>query len=214
MRNNQKTIMKKLFILIFLCIYNLSSFGQDSIKTKTKEYYLTLADFSPVTLQLKYKQQIGKKSYFKIGLVNLSAYYNSQHSQSLNYFPTSNSGYSGGIEVGIEFRKQLTKRFTLFHGPNLSFSYNKSALRVLDPSIPQANQKNTSQSYSGSIPYTLGILFNLSSNILIAAEIDPNIKYNYMSNKNGQNNLLNNISENISVGFDNRIVLLSVVYRL
>ena len=206
--------MKKLIILLFICIYSLNSFGQDSVKTRIKEYHLTLADFSPVTLQLKYKRQIGKKTYFKIGIVNLSAYGNSQKRLDQNSFPTNNSSYSGGLELGIEFRKQLNKRFSVFHGPNLSFSYRKSISRTLDPKIPTSEQKNTSESYRGSIPYSLGVLISLSSNILVSAELNPNISYNYQDYKDGQNPQGDNISENISIGFDNRIVLLSIVYRL
>ena len=207
-------MIKKIIVLLFISSCSLYSFGQDSVKTKIKEYYLTLADFSPVNLQLKHKRQIGKKTYFKIGLISLSAYGNSQHNQDPNYFPTTSSGYSAGIELGIEFRRQLTNRFSVFHGPNLNFSYYKSFSRSLNPAIPTNKQKNTSENYRGAIPYSIGILFNLSSNILVSAELNPNINYNYQEYKNGQNQQSNNISENISIGFDNRIVLLSIVYRL
>ena len=206
--------MKKLIVLIFICIFSLSSFGQDSVKTRIKECYLTFADFSPVTLQLKYKRQIGKKTYIKIGLVDLSAYANEQQSQDPNHFPTYSLGYSGGLELGIEFRKQLTKTFSVFHGPNLSFIYRQSMSKLLNPAIPQSKQKNISETYRGSIPYSLGILFNLNSNILVSAELNPNINYNYQTYKDGQNQQANNIFQNLNVGFDNRIVLLSIVYRL
>ncbi|MDX2172426.1 MAG: hypothetical protein SFY56_04855 [Bacteroidota bacterium] len=206
--------MKKFIGLIFISVFSLSSFGQDSVKTRIKEYYLTLADFSPVTLQLKYKRQIGKKTYIKIGLVNLSAYSNEQQLENPNFFPTYNSGFSGGLELGIEFRKQLTKKFSVFHGPNLSFSYLQNMSKTLNPAIPTSQQKSISESYRGSIPYSLGILFNLNSNILVSAEINPNINYNYQTYKNGQNPQANNISQNINIGFDNRIVLLSIVYRI
>ena len=206
--------MKKFIILIFVCAYSATSFGQDSVKTKTKEFYLTLADFSPVNLQLKYKRQIGKKTYFKLGLVNLSAYANEQASQDPNRFGSASSGYSGGVELGIEFRKQLTKKFSLFHGPNLSFSYQNSVNQTLDPAIPTNKQKNIMQTYRFAIPYSLGILFNLNSNILVAAELNPNINYNQQVYKDGQNFYSNFVTQNIGVGLDNRIVLLSIVYRL
>ena len=206
--------MKKLIILSFMCVYSLSSFGQDSVKTRIKEYYLTFANFSPATFQLKYKRQISKKIYFKIGLVNLSASENSQTTQDPNYLPTSSSSYSGGLEIGLEFRKHLTKKFSLFHGPNLSYIYQKNIFRQEDPAISNFQQRNTTQNYKFSIPYSLGILFNLNSNILIAAEINPNINYNYIEYKSNFNPNTNHISKNINVGLDSRLMLLSIVYRL
>ncbi len=208
------TIMKKLIILIFVCAFSATSFGQDSVKTRNKEYYLTLADFSPVTLQLKYKRQIGKKTYLKIGLVNLTYSENLQVVQDPNYFPTSNVFYSAGLELGVEFRKHLTKKFSLFHGPNLSFVYQENISRRQDPAISSSEQKNTFQTYKFSIPYSLGILFNLNSNILVAAEINPNITFNYQTSKNNTTPNSNMTSQNLNAGFDNRLVLLSIVYRL
>ncbi|MBI2720820.1 MAG: hypothetical protein HYX39_01465 [Bacteroidetes bacterium] len=205
--------MKKHIILLFIFGLSLSTFAQDSVKIRSKEYYLTLANFSPLTLQLKYKQQIGKKTYFKIGLVNLSASGNSQENSSPIYFPTYNSAYSAGLEVGIEFRKQLTTKFQVYHGPNISFSYRHSSSRLTDPAIPRSQQKNISESYKGSLPYSLGILFNINSNILISAELNPNITYSYLYYKNGQEPQSNRISQHISIGLDNRVVLVSLVYR-
>ncbi|MES2566268.1 MAG: hypothetical protein V4565_05345 [Bacteroidota bacterium] len=206
--------MKKIITVLFICVYSLTSFGQDTVKTKIKEYYLTLADFSPVTLQLKYKRQIVKKTYFKIGLVSLGYSENSQVMQDPNLSPSFNTYYSGGLELGIEFRKHLTKKFSLFHGPNLSFIYNESISRRQDPLISPSDLKSTVQTYRFSIPYSLGILFNVNSNILVAAEINPNISFNHQAYNNNYTPYSNVISENLSAGVDNRLVLLSIVYRL
>lgn len=63
--------MKKPIILIFVCIYSITYYGQDTIKNRMKEFYLTLANLSPFNLQVKYKQQISKTTFFKLGIVNL-----------------------------------------------------------------------------------------------------------------------------------------------
>lgn len=206
--------MKKLIILLFICSLTSSLFAQDTLKSRIKEYYLTFADFSPLNLQLKYKRQISKNSFFKIGLINLSANGKSERTNISNVFPTSYFVYSAGLEVGIEFRKYVNKRFSFYHGPNLSFSYNKNVTKVYNPLIPSDQQKNTSQIYKGSIPYSLGILFNLNTNILVSAELNVSINYSYADNKFGGNNQSSNVAQYYNIGFDNRLVLLSIVYRL
>lgn len=206
--------MKKLIILLFICSLTSSLFAQDTLKSRIKEYYLTFADFSPLNLQLKYKRQIRKYSFFKIGLINLSANGKSERTNISSVFPTSYFVYSAGLEVGIEFRKYVNKRFSFYHGPNLSFSYNKNVTKVYNPLIPSDQQKNTSQIYKGSIPYSLGILFNLNTNILVSAELNVSINYSYADNKFGGNSQSSNVAQYYNIGFDNRLVLLSIVYRL
>lgn len=201
-----------IFIFLSLCF---NSFAQeDSTKTKTKEYYLTFSNFSPLSIQLQFKKQLSKKSYFRLSLVNLS--YNETFSGSAdpNLFPTNQTNYSGGIQLGIEFRKNLTKKFAVFHGPNLRSIYNLGVTKYLDPAVPSDKQKNKSETLQVGIPYTLGILFNITPNILIAAEINPSINYNYNWYTNGQNSFKNYGSGNINLGFDNRYALLSIVFRL
>jgi hypothetical protein len=145
--------LKKLIILLLISTYSVSSFGQDSINT-INEFYLTIANFSPVNVHLKYKRQIGNKTFFKVGLVNLSASSNNQQYKNSSNFWTSTLSYSAGIELGIEFRKQLTKRFSLFHGPNLSCTYREKILRVVNPSLSISKQKDIIQSYSGAHLYS------------------------------------------------------------
>lgn len=204
-----------LYLPLFILSFSLHSFAQeDSTKTKAKEYYLTFSNFSPLSIQLQFKKQLSKKTFFRLSLVNLS--YNETFSGSAdpNQFPTNNTNYSGGIQLGLEFRKNLTKKFALFHGPNLRSVYNLSVTKILDPAISSEKQKNKSEALQVGIPYTLGILFNITPNILLATEINPSINYNYNWFTNGQNSNKNFGSGNINVGFDNRYALLSLVFRL
>ena len=85
---------------------------------------------------------------------------------------------------------------------------------MLNPAIPQRQQTNTSEEHTGSIPYTLGLLFNMSSHILIAVEINPSINISQSNLKYGINPSLNSTYTNINFRFDNRYGLLSIVYRL
>lgn len=210
-----KTIIKIFFLLAsFSLTSQVDTLSrQINSKAKIKEYYLTFADFSPVSIHLKYKRQIGKKIFLKIGFINLSAYKNSQKPFDPNTFPTETSGYSAGLQIGIEFRKALTNKFSLFHGPNLNYTYSNSTFRLLDPAIPTKEQKDISVSQTSSIPYTLGILFNINANILIAGEINPAINFMTTDFKKGQNPKLNSTTTNTNFSFDNRYCLISIVYR-
>lgn len=199
-------------LILFSFLANIG-LGQDTIK-KTKEYYLAVANFSPLNIQIKYKKQIGKKSFFKIGLINVSGAFSNQQPNNSTSFPTKTSNLSGGLQIGIEFRKQLTNKFTFFHGPNLNYVYSISTTRSLNPAIPQREQTNTLEDHTGSIPYTLGLLFNMSKHILIGAEINPSINISQSNSKYGNNPSLNSTYTNINFSFDNRYGLLSIVYRL
>lgn len=207
--------MKKqiVYFLILLSCISKSIIAQDSTKTKIKEYYLTFASFSPFNIQLQFKKQVAKKTFFKLSLVNLS--YNESHFSGSNsgQISTSSITYSGGLQLGLEFRKHLTKKFSLYHGPNLRATYDLSISRNYNPMIPQQQQKNTTQTLQGAIPYTLGLLFNITDHILIASEINPSIRYDYSWYTDGQNSDKNFGTNRINIGFDNRFATISLVYR-
>ena len=114
-------------LILFSFIANIG-LGQDTLKKKTKEYYLSIADFSPLNIHIKYKKQIGKKTFFKIGLINMSGAFSNQQPNNSTSFPTKTSNLSGGLQIGIEFRKQLTDKFTFFHGPNINYVYSVSTI--------------------------------------------------------------------------------------
>lgn len=207
--------MKKQIIFFVVALLGCAStvLAQDSTKTKIKEYYLTFAGLSPLNIQLQFKKQIAKRTFFKLSLVNLS--YNESYSGSSNpnQFTVNTATYSGGLQVGIEFRKTLNKNFALYHGPNLKAAYYLGISKYLDPSVSNEKQKNTTQTFQSAIPYTLGILFNITPNILISSEINPSVMYNYNWYTDGQNSTKNFGSGNFNIGFDNRFAAISLVYR-
>jgi hypothetical protein len=194
--------MKKTVISAFAFALSLASFGQDS--TKTKEIHLSIADFSPTNVHLKFKKQMGEKSFYKLGLVNMSLQKYSPKTADTVSVPISSFRYSGGLEFGVEFRKQLAEKLCFFHGPNLSFNYNKGVYS----STPDQGE-STYQSYRLSIPYTLGFLYNLNSNILLGAEVNPSLSYSHHKQENPNKNITAN---GIDFGFNNSL-LMSLVYR-
>jgi hypothetical protein len=189
----------KVILLIFVAFVNIT-FGQDLTSEKNRELYLTLADFSPLNIHLKYKKQIKEHTYLKFGLVNLSG----SHSKSSS--DNSVSSYSAGIEMGIEFRKTLTNEISFFHGPNIRYTYQMTTNKF------NADQKNSIENHGISIPYSLGILYNLTSHLLLSAEINPSLTFSHAQVKNDQI-LPNSTSNGVNFSLDNRYGSLSLVFR-
>jgi hypothetical protein len=203
----------KLTVMITFLIISTTVISQDSIKPKINEYYLGLAGFSPLSIQLKYKRQIKEKTFFKVGLIELFANTNSRAYSNSSQSKTNYWRYSAGLEIGIEFRKLISNRFSLYHGPNINYSYSRDQSRVFSPILTQEQQKTSITRNNFSLPYTLGILFNVTSNILISAEINPAISYAIVDLKNGQNPSVNTNESYVNFNFSNRLGLLSIVYR-
>jgi hypothetical protein len=205
----EKTV-RMLLCSILLMLLSMPGKAQDTTRHKIREYYLTLGNFSPINVNLRYKKQIREKMFFKVGLVSLSANYN--HSGNGSTFPTSNENYSGGLECGVEWRRTMTKKLTLFHGPALRGVYELSVNRNRNPAVPQNQQTMAVQSLSGSVPYSIGLLFHAYENFFVSAEINPSFYFSYRDNL-AQNPFQHAYGVNAGFGFDNRYGQISLVYR-
>lgn len=168
-----KTTQKAILIAVII-FGSLTGFAQDTVKTKKiREYHLSVNDFSPLNVSIKYKRQLKNNTFFKVGLVNLSG----------NIAGTSNSGYyntsaSVGFLVGFEFRKPITDKFTFYHGINLGCSYHATVYETASKTLITENR-------SLQVPYTLGLLFRLNDHFLLSAEINPGINFVHHGNYNG-----------------------------
>ncbi len=213
-RHNCMTKLK-IFITLIFAICAVCTQGQDTTKaTKIKEYYLGIADLSPFNISFKYKRQLKNTSFIKIGLVSISG--NIREYKPRNSAMFSSTYYRGslGLIVGLEFRKNITDKFILFHGPNLSLVYNGSMTEVNDSSLPQRQRRTITQTASIGIPYTLGIMFLVTKRFLIAAEINPEVLYSYTSYENRQSAASNYKHYSPSFNFSTEYGLISVAYRI
>lgn len=206
--------MKKsiLFTICFVLLHVFTN-AQDSIRKRTKEYYVSLAGINPVNMQLKFKKQIGKKTFFKIGLVNLSLTETNTNPVNTTTFKSSTLSYSGGLELGMEFRQSLSKRFDFFHGPNIGGSYNYSEYKLLDPSVPGDKQRDITTVYRGSVIYAFGVLFKVTDNFLVAGEINPTIYVSESHYKDGLNPQNNSLNTNNGFSFGTSLGIVSLVFR-
>lgn len=202
---------KSIFLAVITAFFTHFVSAQDSTMVKKNELYFTVANLNPVNIHLKYKRQLGQKSYLKFGLVSLSAYSNSQKTDNPVTSQTTSTGYSAGLESGLEFRKTISPRFSFFHGPNIRYEFLYGTSLIENQSSVPTETKSTVLTNRFSIPYTLGFLLNVTDKFLLAAEINPSLSYGISTNKTNGNSMSD--TRSLGFGFDTRVVLFSLVYR-
>ena len=197
-----------------LCLLMSAAFGlaQENNSKRITEYYLTPLSFDRLSFSLKYKRQLKQNKFIKIGLIDLGGYLQNFKPNSSGLFPANTFQYSAGFQVGIEKRKTLNDRFSLFHGPNIGASYRHFQSELLDPALPVSDRKTISRQQVVSLNYTIGALLNVTDRILLAAEVNPGLYYTFTYDKV----LINQSGRNASIsgGLSTNFVQLSLAYRL
>jgi hypothetical protein len=209
-----KTYFKTMLVLLFTsCIMN--SFAQDTTKTdkKIREYVVSLANFAPLNVSVKYKRQLKGRTFFKVELINLSGSTTKNEPELSTSFGSSAHTISGGLQFGLEFRKSISGNFTFFHGPGIGSTYSVTETRSHNPALPVSEQKSGSQSYDVGINYSLGILFHLKGHFFLSTEISPGVYTNRYTYKSPRPEA-NSSGQSTSFNFSNTHGLLSLVYRL
>jgi hypothetical protein len=173
--------MKK--IVIAFVIYTNVAFAQDTLKTTPRitELGVTLNSILPISGSLNYKKQIGAKTFFKLGFVNLLAF-NRTDENSVENFKEKFSIYSAGLSVGLEFRTKINNRVSFCHGSNLAYSYYNSKEEKKGSTI--INSTITRQTNSFSIPYNFGFLFKINNHFLIGIETSSSATVDFINVKN------------------------------
>ncbi len=201
----------KIFLSFFLILITCRNI---QAQNKTKELYIGFSNFSLSNAQIKYKFQIGKRLFFKTGLINLTGYSNSTNYSGTNNYPTTRAGHSEGIELGLEWRKAINKNVSFFHGINASYTYSDDAKTVKNPVFNSREQTDHTIIHQINIPYTIGLLWELAPHILMAIEINPSISYSNTTYKFGYDPFGKNRSLDLyNLNLNNRVGLLSVAYR-
>ena len=205
----------KIFITLLLAITVVCTQGQDSTKAKKiKEYYLAIADISPFNISIKYKRQLKNLSFVKIGLVSISGRRNDYEPRNPTAYSSTYYSGSAGLILGLEFRKNITDKFIVFHGPNLSLIYRGSMSEIDNPVLPQRQRRTITHTATVGIPYTVGLMFLVTKQFVIAAEINPEVLYSYTSYENRQNAASNYKRHAPSFNFSTEYGLISVAYRI
>lgn len=170
--------MKKI-VMAFVIFTNVA-FAQDTVKITPKitELGLTLNSISSISGGLNYKKQIGAKTFFNLGFVNLSASTRSDE-DGVGNFKRTYRNYSAGLSVGLEFRTKINDRVSFCHGPNLSYSYYNDKEEKKDLNIPTSTATRLTNSFS--IPYNFGFLFKISNHFLIGIESSSSFTVDFIN---------------------------------
>ncbi len=181
--------MKKYFkisgLLLGLAIVGNSNAQDEAPAGKIREVYLGISSLTNLNLSITYKKQIAGSRFLKLGFSNLFGSRSEQLPKNPFENYTTTTALSGGTSVGLEFRKPLSSKLTLFQGPNLHFGFQSTTYRNHDTSLSKKQNLSGSYAFSSGISYTLGLLLQVSPHILFAIDVDPYISYSVGKTYNG-----------------------------
>jgi len=191
--------MKKFIACSFAILIFGNLFSQEN-PTKTKEIGLVFSSLNSFGLRYKCGNE---KTLFRITALVLNGtnttndYSNYSYNNVSDAVPSSSSKtLGGGLNIGIEKRKQINDKFYFFYGADLINSYNENKTTTYTPSTSSigvyANGtytmrstilNNSSDTHSWTMSSGIGILigaaYRISNSFSIAAELLPNVSYKY-----------------------------------
>jgi hypothetical protein len=173
----------KRIVMAFVLLTNVA-FAQDTVKTTQRINELNLTPYGiwPFSIGMDYKTQIGSKTFFKIGFINLSATNKTDDSYGGNIKRTT-VDYSAGLSIGLEFRIPVNDRVSFYHGPNLGYSYDNLKEEMIDPNLYNSRE-STQQSHSFSLPYNFGFLFKINNHFLIGIQGNSSVGVSFIDTDN------------------------------
>ncbi len=208
-------------IIISAVLLTSEIIAQENDTIKNREIYLTgnylqLKDFG-----MEYKSEYKTNTYLRLGISNL--YLNVDKTMYEDPSPI-NSPYSitsefrGRFELGIEKRKPINKRFEAFISGNLILGGGFTRLKHYYQDQPSNLQFLDTYGISSGFAFNSGFIARITDNLLIAAEIVPEIIFSYSANQKLElvdSGIEKVKTENVKGTFklDNEYCRLSVIYR-
>ena len=198
---------KTIFVILFISLAILLN-GQDT--NKVKEVGITFTSLNNFGLTYRFGKE---PSLWRINTIFISGNKYAETRDSVENYHSSN-GYA--IKIGHEFRKELKKDFWLRYGIDISFRYDKSKreykhLNEVDPDYWYENIK-----YVPGINLIVGLNYIVNDNVLIGAELLPNINWTFEDfNTDNPNQTSSKLTyTQINYGISNSSILLSIIYKL
>jgi hypothetical protein len=176
--------MKKLMLLISICILTKSVVAQTDKPTEFKRHFgfntnivfntIFQSGTSPFTLL--YKKQVKENQALRLGAsVNINI-----DDGKRNNGVQINNFVSIQLTLGKEFQRELTKHWMWYGGgdiiPSYSYSYQQTAQTINGPDI-----KNTQISSGLGLRPFLGLRFNINPRLYLATEASLNLSYSNYS---------------------------------
>ena len=207
--------MKNIFISLFLFgLLSSGLFAQESSNGKTRELYLSGNLLTFDNFGLQYKSETKKGNYFRVGMTSLVSHFLKSNPASPTLYNHTSTNLSGGFDIGLEKRKQVTERLTAFYGINLTASTDFQRSKYDDPTLP-ANLRFTDDfNISPGLGFNSGFILNVLNNFSISAEIMPRLLMIFNSNQNViGTNKVKDTNMGGSFNFNSSSVRISFVYN-
>lgn len=209
-------MIQKIILTVAVIAAFIPLAAQESENEKSKEYWLSAPlpqNFNPFSLTFDYKVNLKNNTWLSISALDLS-FGISKHSHSNSYeFASTSMSYSGGLGVGLEFRKVLSPKLTLFHGPQLYYGYSNDTYATMDPSYAVNQRKVFTRTHSGGINYPIGLMYSINDHLFIAAQLTPGAALHYTDYENRMNPTFGTQTTSGSFGFTDNVGSVSIVLR-
>lgn len=208
--------MKKFVVIAMALVCGFQLAAQDSGISKSKEYWISAPlpqNFNPFSLTFDYKVNLKNNTWLTFSALNLAFQCNENKPVNSYDFKTSSLYYSGGVAFGLEFRKTLTSKLTLFHGPQLYYGYSNDTYTTMDPSYAVNQRKVFTRTHSGGINYPIGLMYSINDHLFVAAQLTPGAALHYTDYENRMNPTFGTQTTSGSFGFTDNVGSVSIVLR-
>lgn len=201
-------------ILSFVAFGNFILAQDDTGFKKSREIHLTLNNISPISVNIAYKHELKENRFLNVGFVNLSAFYRNVKPTEFDMTRREIFSVSSGFLIGYEFRHAINQKFTFYHGPNLNYniSYNMSTSKDTQNDNYKISSKQLINSIS--VPYSLGVLYEVKPRFLLFAQVNPALGYYLEMNKDLRPELeLVRMTHGVNFSFSNWASSIGLAFR-
>jgi hypothetical protein len=208
-KRNSVLLLSIIMGLLFSGLY-----AQESVPGKIRELHLSGNILTFSNFGLQYKSELRNGNFFRIGLNSLNFNINKSNPGSSVAYNSVSTSFSGGFDIGLEKRKQITEKLTAFYGINFTTSVSFDRSKYENPSLPQNLRYLDSFSINPGLGFNSGFILKISDAFLISAEVIPKLILRYSSSQGiDGSDKVKHINTGGSFNFDNQSVLVSLIYR-
>jgi hypothetical protein len=205
--------MKKSVLgVLVICLFTNLAIAQES-SNKSKEFYLTLPmpfDINTIYPEFSLKTQVKENFFLDYSLINLSFRYGKSADNTNISFPQNYISYAGGFGIGFEWRKNISSKLQFYYGPGLYASYSQNISITENPGLSIDDRKQNNQKIAFGIPFSMGLIYNVSDNIAFSAGISPSLSM-YIDKR--KYSTVTATTQSIGLSFNDQIASLSLIIR-